>query len=88
MVSSSGAPLGRYAIRITDPANPNVTIGYVFATEESFIKVAGADAVAQDAIAELEARFAKGPVLEAVRFPLDEHSELRTAAKPGSADRQ
>lgn len=88
MVSSSGAPAGRYAVRIIDPANPSVTIGYVFATEESFVPAPGADQVAQDAIADLEARFAKGPVLEAVRFSTDEHSALRAAAKPGSADRQ
>ena len=86
MVADAGAVSGRYAVRITDPANPSVTIGYVFATEESFVAAPGADQLAKDAIADLEARFAKGPVLEAVRFPAGDLDKLRATAKPGSAD--
>lgn len=82
-ISSASA---RYAIRITDPENPDVIKGYVFAVEESFVAVPGADAVAQDAITGLEASFAAGPVLDAVRLPSASHDKLRSMARPGSAN--
>lgn len=75
----------RYAIRITDPDNPEVVRGYVFASEESFIAASGADAVADDVIAGLAARFAAGPVLGAVRLPSQAHDKMKAMAKPGSA---
>lgn len=82
-ISSASA---RYAIRITDPENPDVIKGYVFAVEESFIAVPGTDAVAQDAIAGLEASFAAGPVLDAVRLPSASQDKVRAMARPGSAN--
>ncbi len=80
------AASARYAIRITDPENPDVIKGYVFAVEESFVAVPAADAVAQDAITDLEAAFTAGPVLDAVRLPSESHDKLRAMARPGSAD--
>lgn len=76
---------GRYAIRIADPENPDVIKGYVFAVEESFVEAPGADDVAKDAIAGLEATFAAGSVLDAVLLPSDSHDKLRAMARPGSA---
>lgn len=75
----------RYAIRITDPDDPEVVRGYVFASEESFVAASGGDAVAEDAIASLAARFDAGPVLQAVRLPSREHDRMKAMARPGSA---
>lgn len=75
----------RYAIRITDPDNPDVVRGYVFASEESFVAASGADAVAEDVIASLAKRFAAGPVFAAVRLPSQDHDKMKAMAKPGSA---
>ncbi|WP_254684441.1 hypothetical protein [Edaphosphingomonas haloaromaticamans] len=62
-----------------------MTIGYVFAAEESFVAAPGGDQIAQDAIAELEATFTTGPTLTAVRLPAGSHETLRGLADPGSA---